>query len=120
MVGSPQISDRSFTGVIALGVALLLALLPECAVKTRWLAIAAVVCAIGGVFAVRDVVSHERAWLDEVDRIEAAVAGGKETVAVSSVPSVSRYTMGVMFEESPDSWPNSTLSKYYGIRINGQ
>ena len=78
------------------------------------------ICAVGGASAARDVVSHERAWLTEVKKIEAAAAQGEEDVAVSSVPSVSRYTMGVLLEESFDSWPNSTLGKYYGIRISGE
>lgn len=128
LVGSPQISDRSFTGVIALAIAVLLSLagvllravpLPK---KAERIACAALIafCVLGGVSAVLDVKAHGDAWRAQTARIEAAAAAGEEEITVSSVPSVSRFTMGVLLEESPDAWPNRSISKYFGVRICGE
>lgn len=122
LVGSPQISDRSFTAVICLCIAALLLaaerMLPRmrrgCAVCMLAL------CAAGGVFAAKAVCAHESAWQAQLAKIETAKLNGEAEALLASVPSVSRYTMGILLEESPDSWPNSTLSKYYGLRISGK
>lgn len=128
LVGSPQISDRSFTGVIALAIAVLLSLagvllrvapLPKKAARMACAALIAL-CVLGGVSAVLDVKTHGDAWRAQTARIEAAAAAGEEEITVSSVPSVSRFTMGVLLEESPDAWPNRTISKYFGVRICGE
>ena len=77
-------------------------------------------CVAGGMLAANAVCTHESAWLAQIQRIEEAKAEGREQVAIASVPSVSRYTMSVMLDENPQVWPNSTLSKYFGIRISGE
>ena len=128
LVGSPQISDRTFTGVLALAIAMLLSLAgvllraappPEKAAKAAC-AVLIAFCALGGVSAVLDVKAHGDAWRAQTARIEAAAAAGGEKIAVSSVPSVSRYTMSIALQKDADAWPNSTLSKYYGISICGE
>ena len=125
LVGSPQISDRTFTAVVALAIAMLLSLAgvllraapPPKRAERMACAALIVFCALGGVSAVRDVKAHGDAWRAQTARIEAAAAAGEEKIAVSSVPSVSRYTMSIALQKDADAWPNSTLSKYYGISI---
>ncbi|MBP3524838.1 MAG: hypothetical protein J6M56_14950, partial [Clostridia bacterium] len=78
------------------------------------------VCIVGvSLGALRDVKAHEAAWLAQTDAIEAAAAAGETDVIVSSVPQASRFTMAITLENSPDDWPNSTLSRYYGVRVHG-
>lgn len=122
LVGSPQISDRSFTAVICLCVAICVCVLSNMnlSAKAPAVCLAVLLCVVGGMLAVKAVCMHEAAWLEQTERIEAAVESGADAVGIRSVPSVSRYTMSVMIEDEPDSWPNSTLGKYYGIRISGE
>lgn len=122
LVGSPQISDRSYTAVIVLCIASLLLALCDLAPRVKKLpaAIAVALCAVGGALAVSQVTAHENAWSAQLARIEDAKNAGVQEVSMASVPSVSRYTMGIMLEESPDAWPNSTLGKYFGVRISGE
>ena len=61
-----------------------------------------------------------RLWRAQTDAIEAAAAAGETDVTVSSVPQNSRFTMAVTLEDSPDAWPNSTLGRYYGVRVHGR
>lgn len=124
LVGSPQISDRSFTAVLVLAITALLAVLSDlkAAPDRRSLPALAVlaVCIVGvSLGALRDVKAHEAAWLAQTDAIEAAAAAGETDVMVSSVPQASRFTMAITLENSPDDWPNSTLSRYYGVRVHG-
>jgi len=121
LVGSPQISDRSFTAVICLCAAALVCVLSgfEMRLKAPAALVCVLLCAVGGMLAVRAVCVHETAWLEQRAKIEAAAEAGADRVTIHSVPSVSRYTMGVMIETDPADWPNSTLGKYYGIRISG-
>ena len=74
----------------------------------------------GSAGAMRSVGAHEAAWLEQVEKIEAAAAAGEASVTVTSVPSSSMYTMSVVIEKDASAWPNSTLSKYYGIRVMGE
>lgn len=123
LVGSPQISDRSFTAVIVLLAALLLALLPDRKpTKTDWcfVGVLAVLCVALGIHALTAVRMHGSAWEAQLARIEQTAAAGEEEVVVSSVLSASRYTMSIALEEDPSAWPNTTLAKYYGIRIVGR
>ena len=124
LVGSPQISDRSFTAVLVLAITALLAVLSDlkAAPDRRSLPALAVlaVCIVGvSLGALRDVKAHEAAWLSQTDAIEAAAAAGETDVTVSSVPQASRFTMAITLENNPDDWPNSTLSRYYGVRVHG-
>ena len=129
LMGSPQISDRTFTGVLALMIAFFLSLAGSLHGRLcrRSRGSAAAVCLIaaavllaGSANAVRSVCAHEAAWLEQVRKIEAAAAAGEESVTVSSVPSASPYTMSIVLQKEADAWPNSTLSKYFGISICGE
>lgn len=123
LVGSPQISDRSFTGVLVLVIAALLAAYgdrPPVMNKGAFAAGAALVLlgAAVGLAAVEDVKAHGEAWLAQVETIEASAAAGEDLAMVSSVPSASRFTMDIALSEDPGAWPNSTLYKYFGIRVS--
>lgn len=127
LAASPQISDRTFTGVIALAAAFLLSLAGSLKGGMRVNkgsaaagVIALAVLLVGSAGAMRSVCAHEAAWLEQVEKIEAAAAAGEESVTVTSVPSSSMYTMSVVIEKDASAWPNSTLSKYYGIRVMGE
>lgn len=125
LVGSPQISDRSFTAVAVLTIAaLLMAAQDGGKGLTRRSGVCAAVllagCAAGVmVFAVWDVREQEMTWRTQMDAMEAAAAAGETDVTVASVPKRSRFTMAILLENDPQAWPNSTLSRYYGVRIHG-
>lgn len=125
LLGSPQISDRSLTAVVVLTISALLAVWADLVGgpdrrDLPVLAAFAVCLAFMGGGAVRSVRSHETAWLAQTEAIEAAAAAGETDVTAASVPKTSRFTMDITLEESPDAWPNSTLSKYYGVRVHGR
>ncbi|MBR4040405.1 MAG: hypothetical protein IKJ11_09975 [Clostridia bacterium] len=125
LVGSPQISNRSFTAVIVLMIALLLAVMADKkpAADRHSMHVGAVLFLLAvaaGVHALCAVKQHELRWAEQTDRICLAVQENQEQVGIRSVPSSSRYTMDIVIEHSPDEWPNSTLSRYYGIRIAGE
>ena len=51
--------------------------------------------------------------------IEEACLSGESSVELASIESASRFTMDIELKADPNQWPNSTLSKYYGIDIIG-
>lgn len=128
MVASPVFSDRSWTGAIVLTLCAVLVLLSDIvsqvrafdAVKLLILPLALLLLAYSGYKALSDVKAHEKAWLSQVTAIETAAAAGEESVSVSSVPNISRYTMSILVEEDSSSWPNSTLSRAFGIQVTGR
>ncbi|MBQ7886428.1 MAG: hypothetical protein IJ313_05990 [Clostridia bacterium] len=125
LVGSPQISDRSFTAVIVLVIAALLCVMADKKPRAdgHSLHVGAalmLLCAALGVYAFGEVHAHGSAWEQQIDAIERAAQAGGEVIAVSSVPSSSRYTMDIALASDPSAWPNSTLGKYYGVRIAGE
>jgi len=128
MVASPVFSDRSWTGVIVLVLCALLALVSDMvgqvrafdAAKLIALPLAVLLVAYGGYKALGDVRAHEEAWLNQVSMIEAAADAGEESVMVSGVRSTSRFTMDIVLEEEASSWPNSTLTRAFGINVNGK
>ncbi len=128
MAASPELSDRSYTCVIALTLCALATLVGDVDAHTRALD-AAKLCALplallllsyGGYQAVKDVCAHETAWNAQIESVEAAARSGESEVKITSIESYSRYTMKIALEPNADSWPNSTLSKWYGIRIYGE
>ena len=125
LIGSPQISDRSFTSVIVLVIAALLCVMADKrkAADAHSLRVGmalVLLCAVLGMYAYHSVSAHGDAWNRQIAAaLEEAKAGGEE-VTLSSVPSSSRYTMGIVLSSDPLQWPNSTLGKYYGIRIAGE
>ena len=124
LVGSPQISDRSFTAVLTLMIAALLTALSDLNEKLDWrnlaaMAVLAVCVAAASAGALRDVKAQEAAWRVQTEAIEAAAAAGETDVTVSPVPQRTRFTMAITLAAEPDDWPNSTLGKYYGVRVHG-
>ncbi len=125
LVGSPQISDRSFTAVIVLVIAALLPLLQDSRVLdgrrgTLLSAALAVVLMGAGANALSHVKTHEAAWLTQTAAIEAAAHAGLEAVVIDAVPSSCAYTMSIAVEQDPGLWPNTSLEKYYGVRVIGR
>lgn len=128
MVASPELSDRSYTCVIALTLAALAVLIGDLdahsraldAVKLCALPLAVFLLAYGGWQAMRDVSEHETAWNAQLETIETAVKSGEAQVQAASVESHSRFTMDIVLEKDADSWPNSTFSKWFGIRVYGE
>lgn len=128
LVGSPQISDRSFTAVIALAIALLLGVLADLRrpsfriTRMQRAALVLAVSLMAGVTgeAISAVMAHEQAWRAQEEKILVAKEAGEESVQIASLPAVSRFTMNIALEKDADAWPNSTLSKYYGIEIYGE
>lgn len=125
LVGSPQISDRSFTAVIVLAVSALLLLcreyMPGAAADRNAVCAALLLLTVAGGGAALDrVCAHEQAWLAQVERMQAAADAGESEVTISSVPSDSRFTMDITLESDSSAWPNSTLGKYYGVAVRGQ
>jgi len=128
LVGSPVVSDRSYTGAFVLALCAALVLLGEMEEKIRLfdaqklivLPVLLLLVAYGGYKAYGSVSAHEAAWNAQLAKAEAAVSSGQAEVVLESVPSVSPYTFSVKLEKEPDVWPNSTLSKYFGIKIHGE
>ena len=128
MVASPELSDRSFTGVLALLMVGVLTLLGDIdaqsdmfdTAKLAVLPIAALLLAYGGVQAVREVAAQEAAWGMQIAEITEAAEAGAESVSVQSVQSHSRFTMDITLDKDAENWPNSTLQKIYGVRIYGE
>lgn len=123
LLASPQISDRAFTGVLALALAAALALpMPGWIEAGRrvWAgALLTGILMLTGEQAMRDVCGHEADWSVQLARIEAAKEAGETEVTLNDVPSRSRFTMGIHLEKEPDAWPNSTLSKAFGLSVYG-
>ena len=125
LIGSPQISDRTFTSVIVLLAAALLVVMADIKAQPdrrslhvgAALMLAAALGAVPAVFSVRE---HGEAWAQQQAKIEQAVQNGEEEVCIESVASTSRYTMAINLEQEAQAWPNSTMAKYFGIRIAGQ
>ncbi len=128
LVGSPELSDRSFTAPIALTLAGLLVLAGDAEERGRGLD-AAKLCALPLVMvfmlytsyhALSDVKAHEQAWGEQIAAIEQAVEKGLESVNVESVSSHSRFTMDVALAQDAGTWPNTSISKIYGINVNSR
>lgn len=128
MAASPELSDRSYTCVIVLVLAALATLIGDIDAHVRALD-AAKLCALpfvvflliyGGYQAVRDVSAHEAAWNAQLSKIEQAVGRGEASVKIESVESRSRFTMSIQVEPDAQAWPNSTLSKWFGVAVYGE
>ena len=125
LIGSPQISDRSFTAVIVLAISVLAALISDIKPKTdarslRVGAALAIICVLVGVQAFGAVRVHRAAWQEQLARIAKAKEAGEERVQIRSVPSSTRFAMDIALADDAAQWPNSTLGKYYGVRIVGE
>jgi len=127
LCASPLISDRSFTSVFVLALSAVCVLLGDLENHVRsWggfklpaCAMAVIIIVSGGYAALSDVKAHEAAWNAQLARIETAKQEGK-SAQIEGVVSVSPYTMDITISDAPDEWPNSTLSKYFGLDIIGR
>ena len=127
LVASPVASDRSWTGAVVLALCAVMTVCGDLDGQVRGMDAAKLValplvCAllvIGCVQALSDVREHEEAWLSQVSRIEAAAAAGEESVAVEGVVSHSRFTMDVTLSGDSALWPDSTLTRAFGVNVNG-
>ena len=126
LIGSPEVSDRTYLGPFVL-------LLAQCLSEIRILtkervnrechAVTAVFTALtlGMFFWASYAVSlHAARWQTQLDRIKQAAEAGETSVTLSTVTSLSPYTMTILIEQNPDDWPNSTLGKWFGIKIYGE
>lgn len=125
LVASPQISDRSFTAVTVLALSAALTLLDDWLARSvkglaPAMALMLSVCFVSGAVAMRDTAAHEAAWTAQLSCIETAAQAGETEVAVSGIPARSRFTMDIVLADSPGEWPNSTLSRYFGIAVHGE
>jgi len=128
MMGSPFLADRTFISSVALMICALLVVLADQmervpaygAARLLILAPLMMVMVYTGYHAVKDVREYEAQWNQVVARIEEAVELGQEEVVVPSIKSHSRFTVDTQIMEDPQVWPNSTMGKYYGIRIIGE
>ena len=127
MAASPELSDRSYTCVIALTLSALATIIGDIDAHVRALD-AAKLCALplalmllvfDGCRALQDVSAHEAAWNAQLAKIEQAAAAGETSVTVDSVESRSRFTTSIVLERDAGAWPNSTLSKWFGVAVNG-
>lgn len=127
MAGSPEFSERTLTGMIALLLSGSLFFInqwisgnPKVKTVFRILAIPAIlVLTLCTWNAVGDVKAHEARWNMELSKINNAIRDQKDSVKISSVLSSSRYTMDIRYSEDAQAWPNSTLSAWFGIPVYG-
>ena len=127
MAGSPEFSERTLTGMIALLLSGSLFFInrwtsgnPKVKTVFRKMAIPAIlVLTLCSWNAVGDVKAHEARWNMELSKINNAIRDQKDSVKISSVLSSSRYTMDIRYSEDAQAWPNSTLSAWFGIPIYG-
>lgn len=128
MVASPELSDRSFTGVLALLLAAVLSVMGDLCAGTRaldgakWASLPLVLClmAYAGYQAVGDVKAHEAAWAAQLACAQQAMEEGEAEVTLSGVQSHSRFTMDITLAQEPEAWPNSVMGRVLGIRIRGR
>ena len=128
MVASPELSDRSFTGVLVLLLAAVLSVTGDLCAGTRafdaakWASLPLVLCltAYAGYQAVGDVRAHEAAWTAQLACAQQAMDEGETEVTLSGVQSHSRFTMDIALAQEPDAWPNSVLGRVLGIDIRGK
>jgi len=128
LMGSPELSDRSFTGPFVLMLSAAMVLIADLEAHVRRMDAAKVVAfplmmivlAYTSYHALNDVKDFERQWKGQTAVVEAAVAAGDTQVTVESIDSHSRFTMDVHFAENAQTWPNTSMSRIYGIDIIGR
>lgn len=127
MLGSPELSDRTYTGPFVLMLCAALTLLGDGEAKARGLDAAKIAVLplvlvfvlYTGYHAVCEVREYGDVWNSRVDEIQAANGAGEDQISVAPVEAKSRFTMDIVLGEDPHQWPNSTISKYYGISVLG-
>lgn len=127
MVGSPELSDRTFTGPFVLMLAALMTLLADAEERVRRMDAAKVIALplvlvfaiYTGYHALNDVKAYEGQWAACTEAIVCAKEAGEESVRIPSVVSSSRFTMDIALNEKADQWPNTSISRVYGIDVEG-
>lgn len=127
MVGSPELSDRTYTGPFILVLSALLVILSDADEKASKLGAAKllvfplflVVAGYTSYHAIRDVSTFEKAWNSRLAVIETACAEEKEQVAIEPLYTESRFAMDVVMAHEAELWPNNSISKIYGINVIG-
>lgn len=127
MVGSPELSDRTYTGPFVLMLCAALTLVGDGethaarldAARIAVLPLALVTMLYTGYHAVSDVREYADAWNARVAAIEAACTAGDAQVEIAPLEANSRFTMDIALHGDAAQWPNSTISKYYAIDVIG-
>jgi len=128
LLGSPVLSDRTFTGVIVLVLSAVMVLFADLIENTRFIGAAKILAmpvlmvflVYTGYHGIKDVRAYHEEYSALTSTIKCAAENGCEEVKVEPLISRSRFTMSMLIEEDADAWPNSTLERYYGIRIIGE
>ncbi len=128
MVGSPELSDRTYTGPFVLMLCALLVLTADGemhvrrldAAKLAALPLMLVFLAYTGYHALGDVRDFADAWHAQLAAIEQAACNGEAQIQLEAIDSDSRFTMDIVFDEDAGQWPNSTIAKYYGVGVVGR
>lgn len=128
MVGSPELSDRTFTGPFVLMLTAVLMLLGDVEMRSRRLDAAKIAAlplllvftVYTSYHAVSDVRGFGSAWELRAAAIEDAAARGDAQVIIAPIEGHSRFTMDIIMDQDPAQWPNSTISKHYGVGVIGQ
>ena len=127
MMGSPELSERTFTGMVALLLAAALGALRAAfadrrgVMRAKWLSAVPMILllALTTRNALRQVEMHEAVLHSEMQSIERSVAAGQDAVYLKDIHSRSKYTQDILWGKSETDWPNSTLSKLYQIAVRG-
>ena len=122
---SPEVSDRTFLAPFVLLSAAFVSLAGPAleGIRNRAALAFPLVCLVVllcGRQALLTVTQQEARIAAQEEAILTAKAGGEEEVRLSGIPASSRFTRDIFLAEDPAQWPNSTLQKYYGIRIIGE
>jgi len=128
MVGSPELSDRTYTGPFVLVLSALLVILSDADEKSQKLSAAKlfvfplflIVAGYTSYHAIRDVSAFETAWNSRLAVIETACAEEREQVAIEPLYAESRFAMDVVMMHEAELWPNTSISKIYGIDVIGK
>ncbi len=128
MIGSPVLSDRTFTGVFALVLTAVMVLFGDLleriehvgAAKLAALPVLLVFLVYTGYHGVKDVRAFEAEQAALITTITQAAQRGETSVQVEPVKAHSRFTMNMLIGEEADDWPNFTLEKHFGIAVEGQ
>ena len=128
LIGSPELSDRAFTGMFVLALSAVMVFVADAeahirrldAAKIAALPLVLVVLAYTSYHALSDVRTFENQWQAQIDAIECALEEGKTEAVVESIESHSRFTMDVQFAPDAKTWPNTSITKIYGIDVVGR
>ena len=128
LVGSPELSDRAFTGPFVLALCAVLVFVADVQEHQRhmdwaWICVLPLVMVTlfyTSYHAFKEVKNFEAQWQKQISSIEQAIDEGKTQAFVESVESHSRFTMDILFADDANTWPNTSISRVYGIDVIGR